>query len=261
MPGRRLAYDRPGGASDDVVGLLWRPEEGPWRRMTCQTSLRNVDQGIRLLLDREDGSWRRHADAAVRGGPAPANGDQPTRWGWRPWLARCCGSASCGRISCCIPTASARWPTCPTCRSWSPGWTTGSWPTRSIVTEGRLLAAVQAQLGPQVETLRTPPYKPETRRPVRGLGQDRRAGPAVPALAALLRYPVQPARPGREQAVRPADRPLASRADPLRPRLPRPRLQPADRGARPVRARLRARPPRRLPVAVLRPRRHRAGRR
>ena len=56
VPGRRLAYDRPGGASDDVVGLLRRPEEGPWRRMTCQTSLRNVDQGIRLLLDREDGS-------------------------------------------------------------------------------------------------------------------------------------------------------------------------------------------------------------
>jgi hypothetical protein len=31
-----------------------------------------------------------------------------------------------------------------------------------IVQEQRLLAAVQAQLGPQVETLRTPPYKPET---------------------------------------------------------------------------------------------------
>ena len=43
-----------------MVGLLWRPEEGPWHRMTCQTSLRNVDQGIRLLLDREDGT----ADAA-----------------------------------------------------------------------------------------------------------------------------------------------------------------------------------------------------
>jgi hypothetical protein len=56
VPGRRLAYDRPGGASDDIACLLKRPEEGPWRRMTCQTSLRNVDQGIRLLLDREDGS-------------------------------------------------------------------------------------------------------------------------------------------------------------------------------------------------------------
>jgi hypothetical protein len=31
-----------------------------------------------------------------------------------------------------------------------------------IVTEQRLLAAVQAKLGQQVETLRTPPYKPET---------------------------------------------------------------------------------------------------
>jgi len=34
-----------------------------------------------------------------------------------------------------------------------------------IVTEQRLLAAVQAQLGPQVETLRTPPHKPETADP------------------------------------------------------------------------------------------------
>ena len=34
-----------------------------------------------------------------------------------------------------------------------------------IVPERRLLAAVQTQLGPQVETLRTPPYKPETADP------------------------------------------------------------------------------------------------
>jgi hypothetical protein len=76
VPGRRLAYDRPGGASDDVVGLLWRPEEGPWRRMTCQTSLRNVDQGIRLLLDREDGSAAAHADPPFEAAKTPANGDQ-----------------------------------------------------------------------------------------------------------------------------------------------------------------------------------------
>ncbi len=35
----------------------------------------------------------------------------------------------------------------------------------TIVTEGRLLAAVQVQLGPQVETLRTPPYEPESADP------------------------------------------------------------------------------------------------
>jgi hypothetical protein len=58
VPARRLAYDRPAGAADDVARLLWRPEEGRWRQMTCQTSLRNVDQGIRLLLDREDGATR-----------------------------------------------------------------------------------------------------------------------------------------------------------------------------------------------------------
>ena len=79
VPGRRLAYDRPGGASDDVVGLLWRPEEGPWRRMTCQTSLRNVDQGIRLLLDREDGSGAATGEPPpFEAATAPANGDQPT---------------------------------------------------------------------------------------------------------------------------------------------------------------------------------------
>ena len=79
VPGRRLAYDRPGGASDDVVGLLWRPEEGPWRRMTCQTSLRNVDQGIRLLLDREDGSGAATGEPPpFEAATAPAIGDQPT---------------------------------------------------------------------------------------------------------------------------------------------------------------------------------------
>jgi hypothetical protein len=35
----------------------------------------------------------------------------------------------------------------------------------TIVTERRLLAAVQAQQGPQVESLRTPPYKPESADP------------------------------------------------------------------------------------------------
>ena len=35
----------------------------------------------------------------------------------------------------------------------------------TIVTEGRLLAAIQVQLGPQVETLRTPPYEPESADP------------------------------------------------------------------------------------------------
>ena len=34
-----------------------------------------------------------------------------------------------------------------------------------VVPESRLLGAVRAQLGPQVETLRTPPYKPETSDP------------------------------------------------------------------------------------------------
>jgi hypothetical protein len=50
VPGRRLAYDLPGGAADDIAALLRRPEGGAWRSMTCPTSLRDVEPGIRLLL-------------------------------------------------------------------------------------------------------------------------------------------------------------------------------------------------------------------
>ena len=47
--GRRLAYSQPLRA-DDVAGLLHSPTEGPWRQMTCPTSLRDVEPGIPLLL-------------------------------------------------------------------------------------------------------------------------------------------------------------------------------------------------------------------
>jgi hypothetical protein len=50
IPGRVLGYDRPTGTGDDMAGLLHRPEAGPWQMMTCATSLRNVEPGIRLLL-------------------------------------------------------------------------------------------------------------------------------------------------------------------------------------------------------------------
>jgi hypothetical protein len=53
IPGRVLAYDRPAGAADEVARLLRRPESGPWQLMTCATSLRNVEPGIRLLLGPE----------------------------------------------------------------------------------------------------------------------------------------------------------------------------------------------------------------
>ncbi|MFI2714203.1 DISARM system helicase DrmA [Micromonospora sp. NPDC018662] len=48
-PARRLAYDRP-RHSDDVAGLLHRPEEGLWEQMTCPTSLRDVEPAIQLQL-------------------------------------------------------------------------------------------------------------------------------------------------------------------------------------------------------------------
>jgi hypothetical protein len=49
VPGRRLAYDKP-GTPDDVAPLLRRPDGGAWRQMTAPTSLRDVEPGIRLLL-------------------------------------------------------------------------------------------------------------------------------------------------------------------------------------------------------------------
>ncbi|GAB2961442.1 DISARM system helicase DrmA [Micromonospora polyrhachis] len=49
VPARRLAYDKP-YRSDDIAGLLHRPEEGRWRQTTCPTSLRDVEPGIQLQL-------------------------------------------------------------------------------------------------------------------------------------------------------------------------------------------------------------------
>jgi hypothetical protein len=49
VPGRRLVYDITSGA-DDMAPLLRRPDGTAWRRMTCPTSLRDVEPGIRLLL-------------------------------------------------------------------------------------------------------------------------------------------------------------------------------------------------------------------
>ncbi|MEU1603111.1 DISARM system helicase DrmA [Micromonospora matsumotoense] len=48
-PARRLAYDKP-PHSDDVAGLLRRPEQGRWQQHTCPTSLRDVEPGIQLQL-------------------------------------------------------------------------------------------------------------------------------------------------------------------------------------------------------------------
>ncbi|MBB6172989.1 hypothetical protein HNR23_003049 [Nocardiopsis mwathae] len=42
------------GTSDDVMGLLAEPRGGGWGRTTCPTSLREVEDGIRLVLDTAD---------------------------------------------------------------------------------------------------------------------------------------------------------------------------------------------------------------
>ncbi|WP_326637561.1 DISARM system helicase DrmA [Streptosporangium sp. NBC_01755] len=55
VPGRRLAYNkRAPGTPGDAAGLLRRPEDGSWLPMTCPTSLRDVEPGVRLLLLPED---------------------------------------------------------------------------------------------------------------------------------------------------------------------------------------------------------------
>ena len=54
-PARRLAYEKR-HRSDDVAGLLHRPEEGRWRTTTCPTSLRDVEPGIQLQLQLNAGS-------------------------------------------------------------------------------------------------------------------------------------------------------------------------------------------------------------
>ena len=73
IPGRVLAYDRQAGAADEVAGLLRRPEAGPWQMMTCATSLRNVEPGIRLLLEPEADGVSIVGEPAFQAPPPPAD--------------------------------------------------------------------------------------------------------------------------------------------------------------------------------------------
>jgi hypothetical protein len=75
IPGRVLAYDRPAGAADDVAALLRRPEAGPWQMMTCATSLRNVEPGIRLLLTPEGEASAIVDEPPFQPPPPPADGE------------------------------------------------------------------------------------------------------------------------------------------------------------------------------------------
>ena len=134
--------------------------------MTCQTSLRNVDQGIRLLLDREDGSGAATGEPPpFEAATAPANGDQSQQVGMAPMANQVLRVGEL-RPNQLLHTygvgAVADLPNLSVVVAGLDDWELAN---SLIVTEGRLLAAVQAQLGPQVETLRTPPYKPESSDP------------------------------------------------------------------------------------------------
>ncbi|XVQ86428.1 DISARM system helicase DrmA [Microbispora siamensis] len=55
VPGRRLAYSkRTPGMPADAGALLRSPDMGSWQPMTCPTSLRDVEPGVRLLLQLDD---------------------------------------------------------------------------------------------------------------------------------------------------------------------------------------------------------------
>ncbi|MFC4108639.1 DISARM system helicase DrmA [Micromonospora zhanjiangensis] len=70
-PARRLAYDKP-SRSDDVAGLLHRPEQGRWQQNTCPTSLRDVEPGIQLQLQQGGLTDEEPPPFAPRPASAPA---------------------------------------------------------------------------------------------------------------------------------------------------------------------------------------------
>ncbi len=94
------------------------------------------------------------------------------------------GSANSAPTSCCTPTASVPSPTCRTCSVVVSGLDDWDLANAERVVEDRLLAAVQAQLGTQVETLRTPPYTQETADP---FGEWARVGVPVRLFPRWLR--------------------------------------------------------------------------
>ena len=243
VPGRRLAYDRPGGAADDVVGAA-------------------VAAGGRAVAadDLPDlAAQRRPGHPAAAGPRGRRHRDRPDEPPFEAGSVRRMTAAGADACRCVMTSplrvgelrpnqllhtygvgAVADLPNLSVVVAGLDDWDLAN---SAIVTERRLLAAVQAQLGPQVETLRTPPYKPETADP---FADWARIGVPVRLFPRWLRCSdtrcnrLAPVESGLFDA---AHRPVAAGADPLRARLPRPRLQPADGGARPVRARLRARPP------------------
>lgn len=51
VPGRTLAYEKKGAASATTVGLLKRPGAQPWDDFTVPMSMREVEPGVRLIMD------------------------------------------------------------------------------------------------------------------------------------------------------------------------------------------------------------------
>jgi hypothetical protein len=51
VPGRTLAYEKKGSSSATTVGLLKRPGSQPWDDFTVPMSMREVEPGVRLIMD------------------------------------------------------------------------------------------------------------------------------------------------------------------------------------------------------------------
>jgi hypothetical protein len=80
-PSVQLGYRRRHGRNgDDVIELLHDPNDAPWHLMTCPTSLRNVEPGIRLILtnhqegEQADEFTRRPDDTSANGTDATPAG-------------------------------------------------------------------------------------------------------------------------------------------------------------------------------------------
>ena len=55
MPGRKLGYER-ASKQGDIVNLIKKPSLSAWDEMTVPMSMREVEPGVRLIMDKSSES-------------------------------------------------------------------------------------------------------------------------------------------------------------------------------------------------------------